>query len=168
MSRQVFADGTVLLTGDDMTKSLMASLNRRDAYDIDCSFCLHEGNESHCGGCSIADTDYSCSCHINPPCGKCVNSKFEVSPYLINYEAHKGDRKNWQCFKADKAVFDNLASIEGSGLHLSAEVLTTGEAAMYIEDGVEKDYEIEICARRDFKETMCRMIMTFSLENDND
>ncbi len=157
--RQEFKDGSVLLTGDDMARAMEAIINRRGAYEIECSFCIHENDEEYCDGCTIADTNYSCSCHINPPCSKCVGSKFEVSPYLINYEHIKGGRRKWECFKGTKETFEKLETIEALGLKLSAETLLTGEIAMYIEDGIEKDYEIEICKKKDFKQVMCEMII---------
>lgn len=167
MSKQVFSDGSVLLTGKELEIALEAIINRRGSYDIDCSFCVHDGKDDYCEGCSILDRDRSCSCHINPPCGKCVDSKFEVSPYLINYEhitVTKDTKRKihrWECFKGDKEIFEKLEAIEKSGLKITAETLTTGEIAMYIEDGVEKDYEIEICFKADFKKTMCKMILSF-------
>jgi len=162
MSKQIFADGSVLTTGKDMIATMEAMFNRRDAHDISCSFCVHEGNEEYCEGCTIADTDHSCSCHICPPCSKCVGSKFEVSPFLINYEQHKEGRKRWQCFKGDESVFAKLEAIEKTGFHLSAEILSTGEAAIYIDDG-SIDYEVEVCKRSEFKQKMRKMIMAFDV-----
>lgn len=164
MAKKEFEDGSVLLTGEDMRIALEASINHRGAYDRDCSFCQHEGDEDYCDGCTIADWETSCSCHINPPCGKCVGSKFEVSPYLINYTHHKNGKKKIECFKGDKETFKKLSEIESIGLSLSAETLSTGEIAMYIDDGIEKDYEIEICVKADFKQTMCKMIGKFQVE----
>ena len=110
MSKQVFEDGSVLLTGDDMITAMERMFNHRGNHDISCSFCAHEGNEEYCEGCTIADTDNSCSCHINPPCSKCVGSKFEVSPFLINYEQHqKEKKKRWQCFKGMKVYLQSLS-----------------------------------------------------------
>ena len=171
--RQEFENGSVLLTGNDMIAAMEKDLNCRDNYDVSCSFCEHEGNDEHCDGCTILDTDYSCSCHINPPCSKCVGSKFEVTPYLINYEhivivksSSNISKKRWikECFKGDKDVFEKLEAIESlPALKLTAESLSTGEIAMYIEDGIERDYEIEICRKPDFKQTMRKMIMGFDL-----
>jgi len=159
MGRKEFENGSVLLTGNDMSVALEALINHRGAYEIDCSFCQHEGCDDYCDGCTIADHEHSCSCHINPPCSKCVGSKFEVSPYLINYMHHvQNGRKRWECFKANKATFDKVVAIESSGLHLSAETISTREIAMYIGDDIEKDYEIEVCKRSDFKKVMCEMI----------
>ena len=167
--RQEFKDGSVLLTGNDMIKAMEKAYNHRDNYDTSCSFCVHEGNDEHCEGCTILDTDYSCSCHINPPCSKCVGSKFEVSPYLINYEHIKitGGKKRWiwECFKGDKEVFEKLEAIEAlPALKLTAETLSTSEIAMYIEDGIERDYDIEICNKPEFKQAMRKMIMGFDLD----
>ena len=37
-------------------------------------------NRDGCEGLMVAvDSDSSCSCHINPPCGHCVNMEFECS-----------------------------------------------------------------------------------------
>lgn len=161
--RQEFENGSVVLTGDDLTRSIEAMLNHRGAYDIDCSFCKHENNEDFCDGCTISDTNYSCSCHINPPCSKCVGSKFEVSEYLINYTNHKDGKKKWECFKAGEDIFDKATLIETSGLRLSAEILSTGEVAMYIDDGIDagENDAIEICERKNFKQIMCKMIKEY-------
>jgi len=167
MSRKEFGNGSVLLTGDDMIAALEAAMNRRGAHEIDCDFCQHEGDDEYCYGCSIAGNDYSCSCHINAPCSKCVDSKFEVSPYLVNFLHHKEGKKRWQCFKADKNIFDKATAIENIGLEISAEIICTGEVAMFIDDGVEagKNDCIEICSRKDFKAVMCRMIESFQIED---
>lgn len=166
MSKQIFADGSVLVIGDDMTKALEARWDRRGNHDISCSFCQHENNDDeYCEGCTIADWETSCSCHINPPCNKCVGSKFEVSPYLINYRHHKNGRTQWECFKGDKNLLDKVEEIKRSGLKLSAEVLSTGEVAMYIDDGEDCDINdsCEICQKKDFREVMTEMIKTFSI-----
>ena len=164
MSKQVFRDGSVLLTGKEFTIALEAVVNHRGAYDIDCSFCEHEDEEEYCEGCTIADTDHCCSCHISPPCSKCVGSKFEVSPYLINYIQHKNGRKRWQCFKASADVFNKLKLIEEADLHLSAEILTTNEAAMYVSSNHdEPDLEVEVCPRNEFKQVMCKMILELDI-----
>ena len=164
MSKQVFRDGSVLLTGQDMIEALEASYNHCGAHDTDCSFCKHEDDEKYCKGCTIADADHCCSCHINPPCSYCVGSKFEVSPYLINYKQHENGRKRWQCFKATKDVFDKLKLIEEADLHLSAEILTTNEAAMYVSSNHdEPDLEIKVCPRNEFKPVMCKMILELDI-----
>jgi len=163
MSRQEFENGSVLLTGDELAMAMEATINHRGAYEINCSFCVHEGDEGYCKDCTIADTDRSCSCHINPPCSKCVGSKFEVSSYLINYQQHENRKKRWQCFKVNEEVFNKAKEIEDAGLQLSAEILSTGEAAMYIDDGAELDYEIKICHRHEFRQMMCKMIMDFKI-----
>ena len=167
MAKKTFADGSVLLTGQEMTDCLLAAINCRGNFDRECSFCRYENtDDERCDDCSIADMDRSCSCHINPPCGKCTESRFEESPYLINYKV--GTRK-WQCFKGDKETFDKLTEIEKTDFELSAEILSTGKAAMYIGDPIYDDIDcaeskmIEICQRKDFKETMCKMIMEFKV-----
>ena len=167
MSKKVFADGSVLLTGQEMIDSLEALYNHRGSFDRDCSFCRYDTYENeHCDGCSISNTDRSCSCHINPPCSKCVDSAFEVSPYLINYQAcKKGGKRQWQCFRGDKETFDKLTEIEKTKFKLTAEILSTGEVTMYIDDDIEASkYDmIEICNKKDFKQTMLKMIMDFKL-----
>ena len=162
MSKQIFNDGSVLLTGKDMEIAMEAMINHRGRYDISCEFCIHEGDDVYCEGCTILDLDSSCSCHICPPCSKCVGSKFEVSPCLINYIHHKNGRKRWECFKGYQQTFEKLTLMEEKGFHLSAETLTTGEIAMYVEDG-EIDYEIEICNQIEFKQTMSGMVHNFNL-----
>ena len=164
MSRQVFEDGGVLLTGEDMRLAMESMFNRRGAAEISCAFCQHENEKEYCPGCSIPDTDYCCSCHIDPPCSYCVGSHFEVSPYLVNYKAYANMGWRWQCFKGTEDVFNKVEAIEKAGFHLSAEILSTGEATMYIGNGNNPDFEIEICSRRDFKEAMCKMVDKFDIE----
>lgn len=170
--RQEFKDGSVLCTGDDMIKALYAMFNRQGGYDTDCSFCIHENCEGeeydeHCEPCTIRNTDYSCSCHINPPCSKCVGSRFEVTPYLIDYKhIRTGGKRRWESFKGNEESYNKLIKIMGMGLLLTAETLTTGEIAIYIEgieDGVRLDFAIEICTKPEFKEAMCKMIMGYDL-----
>jgi hypothetical protein len=163
MSKQTFKDGSTLLTGNDMQRALEAMLNRRGAYDIDCSFCVHEYVEDICDECSIG-TDMSCSCHINPPCSKCERSSFEVTPYLLNFEQHEKGSKKWHCIKGDKETYNKLAEIENLGFHISTEILQTNEIALYIEDG-NIDYEIEISGRNraELRKKLKALIMNFSL-----
>ena len=106
----------------------------------------------------------ACSCHINPPCGKCGGSKFEVSPYLINYINYKDGRKKWKCFKVNKEIFDKVTIIENSGFMLSTETLTTGEVALYIDNDSDiHEYDvIEICKKNEYKTIMCNIIKNFS------
>ncbi len=164
--KKKFEDGSVLLTGDELVIAMEAMINHRGAYEVDCSFCQYEGNEDYCKGCTITDWETSCSCHIDPPCSKCVGSKFELSLYLINYIHHVQKRERWECFKGDQITCEKLNEIESSGLRLSAETLSTGEIAMYVDDGVELDYEIEICVKADFKQTMCRMVNKFAIHTE--
>ncbi|MBN2591613.1 MAG: hypothetical protein JXA96_17235 [Sedimentisphaerales bacterium] len=164
MSKKEFVDGTILLTGEDAMIAFKSIYTNKGAYKRNCSFCKHEGNDEYCTGCSVLNSNNCCSCHINAPCDWCINCKFDVSPYLINYENIKGGgKRRWECFKGNKDVFEKLENIEKSGLKLTAETLTTGEIAMYIED-IEKDYEIEICEKADFKTKMCEMILGFKGE----
>jgi len=44
---------------------------------FDCSKCKYQGVEEVCEECSASDIDGCCSCHLNPPCGYCTDSKFE-------------------------------------------------------------------------------------------
>jgi hypothetical protein len=172
MARQTFKGGSVLMTGDDMMAALEAAYNRRGLYETECSYCIHEDSsdaeyDEFCEGCSISDTDLSCSCHINPPCSKCVESAFEPSSNLVNYQQHKNGKKKWECFKADKEVCDKLQLIEDAKLELSAEILTTGEVAIYIDDGIDfgNNEAIEICERVKYKQVMCKMIMDYSIQS---
>ena len=173
MTRQEFKDGSVLCTGDDMIKALEAMWNRQGGYDRDCSFCIHENCEGekydeNCEPCTIRNTDYSCSCHINPPCSKCVGSNFEVTPYLIDYKhiASGSGNRRWESFKGNEETYNKLMRIMGMGLLVTAETLSTGVIAMYIEgieDGVRLDLEIDLCEKPEFKEAMRKMIMGFDL-----
>lgn len=160
------------MTGQDMMDAMEAIYNHRGNFDRDCSFCVHDGVEADfdefCDGCSVSDTDKCCSCHINPPCGYCVNSLFEVSPYLINFEHHKDGKKRWQCFRGTKEVFDKLTLIENVNWKVSVEILTTNEVAMYIDDGFDfgssvRDEAIEVCQRKEYRQVMCKMIMDFKI-----
>lgn len=153
--KQVFEDGSVLLTGDDFTRAIDAMLNRRGNYDISCSFCQFEDSEI-CKDCTITN-DTSCSCHISPPCSRCVGSKFEVSPYLLNYKHYVNGKTKWECFKGNKTTFEKLTKIEEKGFNASAEILTTGEISITIEDNF-YDYDIDICQKPNFKQAMINLI----------
>ncbi len=161
--KQTFGDGSVLLTGDDFSRAMEAVVNKRGAHDRGCSFCIYEQTED-CDGCALQDRDLSCSCHINPPCAKCVNSKFDVSPYLLNYEHIKQGRRRWECFRGDKKSFEKLTEIENAGLGVTAETLMTGEIAFYIGNGME-DYTCDICLKVKFRQELPKAIVRFDLEN---
>lgn len=164
MSIEKFDNGAVLITGDDLAAHFEKMLNRRDNYDKSCSFFAFKYGESdECDGCSISSIDRGCSCHINPPCSYCVDSHFEPSAYLINYKRYSEGgqgRWRWECFRAEKEVFEKLNSLENEGYYLTAEVLTTGECSLCI-SWADDDADIEICLKKDFKETMCKLIMRF-------
>lgn len=91
---------------------------------------------------------------------------------MINYEYHnkiQGKIKiRWECFAGTKEVFDKLKLIEKNGLKLSAETLSTGEIAMYIDDGVEvgDNDSIEICVKGNFKAVMSGMILGWEDPNE--
>jgi predicted dithiol-disulfide oxidoreductase (DUF899 family) len=162
--KKKFSNGSVLYTGDDITKVLLESFNRRNDYNNrDCSFCIHEDSDNeYCDGCSVIYYEGGgCHCHINPPCSFCENNSFEPSPYLINYKHHKNWKWKWECFKSTKEVYDKLTSLEEQSFILSAETLTTGEIAIYLEND---DYgeDIEICNKSDFKKTVNEFIINFN------
>jgi hypothetical protein len=162
--KKEYSNGSVLYTGDDVTRVLLESFNRRNDYNNrDCSFCINENiNDELCDECSVfIFEDGSCSCHINPPCSFCECNLFEPSPYLINYKHHKNWKWKWECFKSTKEVFDKLTLLEEEGFVLSAETLTTGEIAIYLEND---DYgeDIEICNKIDFKKTVNEFITNFN------
>lgn len=166
MTIQKFKDGKVLVTGDDVTDYLLKSLNRRNNYNKECSFCIHDGDILHeddfeCGDCSLVTGDMSCSCHINPPCSKCEKSLFEVSSYLINYKHFKDGKSPWECYRGDEKTFKKLEAIEAEGFYANAETLTTGEIAMYISKGGQEEGDIEICRRVEFKSKMSQFINNF-------
>ena len=159
MSIKQFENGSFLVAGRDLENYL---LNRRNKYSVDCKFCSHEDEKDNliCDECSILG-DESCSCHINPPCSKCENSRFEVSPHLINYKHYKDGKWRWECFKSNEDVFDKFKKIEESGMILSAETITTGEIVIYLglDDDVEEE-EIKICSEKKyFKEEVEKMII---------
>lgn len=157
--KQCFTDGAVILTGKDFKIWAEAVINRRGAHDISCSFCQHEDDDKYCDGCSVLDWERCCSCHINPPCCYCTDSKFEVTPYLLNYQNCKANKKRrWECVKGNQASFQKLTMLEKEGFEVAAETLTTGEIAICIEKG-HKDYEVEICAQKEFPEKLISLIL---------
>jgi len=157
-----FENGSVLYTGNDVTEILLKSFNRRNNYDHkDCSFCMHENNdEEFCDDCSVYIFEGGCSCHINPPCSFCENNKFEVSNFLINYKHHKKNKWNWECYKSSEKVFNKLTVLEKDGFVLSAETLTTGEIAIYLEKGG-NDHDIVICKKPNFKNAVNSLVIYF-------
>ena len=160
MAINKFKNGSVLYTGDDIYDHLMRSFNKRNNYDKTCDFCKHEEDSEECDGCSLLIEGLSCSCHRNPPCSKCVNSKFEPTPYLINYKNYKNGREMWECFPTTKEIFSKFEMIEKEMFGLHAEILTTGEVAIYLKHVVE-DYDevIEICKKVKFKSVSQKMIV---------
>ena len=160
MIRQ-FKNGSTLVTGNDIYSYFEKSLNKRNNYDKNCSFCEHEGNEK-CDDCSLFSGDMSCSCHINPPCSKCVDSKFEVTKYLINYKCYieGGNGKwRWECFRSDKKTWEVFNKMESDKWELSAETLTNGVIAIYLEKNVDEIEEIELCGKKvEFKNNVIKFI----------
>jgi hypothetical protein len=163
MTIKKFEDGTVLYTGNDMVEALYKSLNKRDNYDRECSFCVHEGS-GFCDDCSLVTGDLACSCHINPPCSKCTDSRFEVSPYLINYKHFKDGKSPWECYRADEKTFKKLELIEAEGFYSNAETLRTDEIALYITTKGEYD-DIHICKKTEFKTKMSEFINNFNISS---
>lgn len=163
-----FKDGSTLVTGDDFTKHLHKMLNKRNGYDKNCSFCKHEGDE-RCGDCSFENTDISCSCHISPPCYKCVNSAFEPTQYLVNYKRYveNGNGKwRWKCFRSDKNTWEVFNKMESDGWELSAETLTNGVIAIYLEKNIDEIEEIELCGKKvEFKNTVIKFIDKVNTKN---
>ena len=168
MSIQKFKNGTILVTGDDIYDYIMKSHNKRNNYKKECSFCLHNGNILHedicgCGDCSLETGDMACSCHINPPCSKCTESLFEVSPYLINYKHFEKGKSPWECYRGDKQTFDKLTRIESQGFYANAETLITNEIAIYISKVNKEEEDIEICKKIEFKSAMSKFINNFDI-----
>ncbi len=164
MSKHTFENGSVLYTGKDMYRALESSFNKRNNYQKTCSFCSHQESE-RCNGCSVPN-DYSCSCHINPPCSTCVNSGFEPTDFLINYKNHEDGKTKWECFPSSKEILEKFIKIEKMNYELSAEILTTGEVAIYLQHVIpEESIEdmIEICRKPEFKVVATKMIKDFSL-----
>lgn len=167
MSIKTFNNGSVLYTGDDIYKAFEQCWNRRDNYKKSCHFCKHNGSEDgSCDGCSVANDDMCCSCHINPPCAYCVNSNFEVTEYLINFKNYQQGKSRWECFPTTKEVFEKFKVIENSGYILSAEILSTGEIAIYIDKEYLSDLSniresIDICRKVEFKQHAVKMIKEF-------
>lgn len=161
MTIKRFENGTVIYTGKDMEDALYKALNKRNNYDRECSFCVHDSKDDFCGDCSLLSGDLACSCHINPPCSKCTDSRFEVSPYLINYKHFKDDKNLWECYRADEKTFKKLELIEAEGFYANAETLTTGEIAIYI---TKREYDdIIICRKVEFRIKMSEFINRFNI-----
>jgi hypothetical protein len=142
-------------------EALSKAMNYRNNYNKDCSFCQHEQgpndpDNENCDGCSIL-RDSCCSCHINPPCSKCVDSAFEPSGNLINYKHYReGGKWKWECFKSDEQTFKKLTALEGKGYELSTEMLQEGVIAVYL--GFDENEDIELCERSEFKKTVNKII----------
>ena len=165
MMIQKFDNGSVLYTGDDLEKAFERMYNIRNNYDKSCDFCIHDEDSEECENCSIPN-DLSCSCHINPPCSKCVDSRFEPTDCLINFKNYhqSGDGKSkwkWECFPTTEKVYEKFCAIEKSGFEMSAEILQTGEIAIYLGHVLSNDEIIEICKKVQFKITATKMIEEF-------
>lgn len=164
MSIKTFKDGSVLYTGDDIYKHFERCWNKRDNYQTSCNYCKHENSE-RCEECSIP-SGISCSCHLTPPCSKCVNNGFEPTKHLINYENYsaykmKGSKAKpkWECFPTTKEIFEKFTKLEKAGLRLSAEILNTGEIVIYLGKPYDdKNEKIEICEKLKFKSVAEKMI----------
>ena len=169
MAVEHFKDGSILSTGKDMYEAFARSLNKRNNYKKSCDFCKHKF-DSWCEGCEIQNTDLACSCHINPPCSKCVNDHFEPTEYLINYKNHKDKREKWECFPTTKEIFNKFEVLEKEGFGLHAEILTTNEVAIYLEKHflIRSNHDaIEIC-RVEFKNVSQKMIINLFKEIKNE
>ena len=163
MAIETFDDGTVLITGDDFKRYMMG--NRKCVIAPLCELCIHDGDDEYCyeedSECSMKDFERSCSCHINAPCGKCENSHFEESPYIIHYKdfIRGGQGKwAWACFKSDKETFEAYKKLEERGLKLTKEILTTGYASVCVEAPAD-DVQIELCSPVDYKKAFSKIIM---------
>ena len=158
--------GGTLITGDDLSKHFENMFNRRNNFTETCDFCKHDEESDRCTECSIKE-DISCSCHINPPCYKCVNSGFEATKFIINYKNHCKGKTQWECFPSNEKVFDKFNLIEKEGFTLSAEILrTTGEVAMYIDSGDESTGRdlIQVSRKVAFKQEFQKLILDFKLK----
>ena len=166
-----FKNGATLITGKDIQRHFEKVFNRRNNYDKNCSFCKYEDDYEidRCGDCSLESGDMSCSCHINPPCSKCVNSAFEPSQHLINYKHYRvnGNGKwRWECFRSDKDTWEVFNKMEADGWELSAETLTNGVIAIYLEKNIDEFEEIELCGKKvEFKNTVIKFIDKINKEN---
>ena len=76
---QRFDDGTKLITGNDFDELMGKVLNLPDGKKFGCAECKYAEEKDYCDDidCSHLWDGASCSCHINPPCSKCVNNAFE-------------------------------------------------------------------------------------------
>ncbi len=163
MTIHKFPSGSVLYTGQDM-RDVLDKANKRNDYSTECSYCLHDGkDDDFCSDCSLLSGDMGCSCHIMPPCAKCTDSRFEVTPYLINYKHFKDGKSPWECYRADEKTFKKFELIEAEGFYANAETLTTGDVALYLTKG-EYD-EIEICRKVEFKNRMSKLINDFNISS---
>ena len=164
-----FKDGSTLVTGNDIYSYFEKSLNKRNNYDKNCSFCKHEDSDK-CDNCSLFSGEMSCSCHISPPCSKCTDSMFEPTTYLINYKRYKenGNGKcQWECFRSDKNTWEVFSKMESNGWELSAETLTNGVIAIYLEKNIDEIEEIELCGKKvEFKNTTMKFINKIALRSN--
>lgn len=159
--KQIFEDGSILITGDeDIRKSFYkmfyGSKPGFDGYERNkCEYCIHQDcdekeYDEFCDVCSVNKFETVCSCHINPPCEFCVNSRFEVTPFLINYRVYFQDngkqRKKWETIKGDEKHYNLYKKYLAMGIELSCETLITGEIALYL--GGE---DLKICDKYSFK-----------------
>lgn len=158
-----FDDETKLITGDDILRYMG---DRRNCYEINCSFCRHSTDDPECEKCTVKNSNTCCSCHLCAPCSYCVGSHFEPSPYLLNYRHYKNGRHPWECIRGNKEAFNKLALIEKAGFSLSAETLTTGLISITVEDD-NYDYDFEICEKQCFLEALLTLIEKFDVKQEH-
>lgn len=169
MAIHKFKDGSVLATGKDIYDMLLP--NRRNGYKKECAYCIHRDEKSLCDDCSRNGGDSCCSCHINPPCSFCERDAFEPTSLLINFKNYSAKtnhrRWSWETFPVtDVKVIEKMKTIEDNGYVLSAEILSTGEIAIYLDfdnESLGEEDSIEICEKVRFKETAIKMINTFKV-----
>ena len=76
---KTFADGTRLISGEHFTAWAKGISALPKGRKVGCANCLHVDNPDYCKSedCSMQWPDSSCSCHISPPCARCVSMAYE-------------------------------------------------------------------------------------------
>ena|ERR1035437_1519837 len=159
MSIQKFKDGAILMTGDDMWNFLMGD---RTLALPSCEICSNKDDEL-CPDCSMNDTDRSCSCHINPPCSKCIDNHYERSPYAVDYLLYGATGKTWHGFIASEQTYGKWKEFKKQGYFLNIEIMQmTGEAVLYLTKS-DEDIVIEICEKKGINNGFEKILQNYSI-----
>lgn len=127
MAIKIFADGSQLITGDDLYNFLLQG----HRYERNCQYCHWSNfeNSDECINCSGMD-DVSCSCHIVAPCSKCVDNSFQLAKNIIDYWFYEKGLKSKQSIKINLELYNQYKDLNEEWF-FSYEVLNTKEKAFY-------------------------------------